>query len=266
MPPADIEIIDTHVHAEPWFLSPDTPVPPPACFDALYSGCRHRTRLLVCSTGGGESLKQEGNVAAVRKLAELIGPFPDKFIGAVMVDPHDADGALEAVEIGVNEYGMRCVGEMVQYIHGYRTDGREALPVVAKAAELDVPLNFHVSSADHAEGLARLAEKFPRARFIAAHAAGGSAWRRGLEAVRHFPNVWVEIMAHADAHQIETIIAAVGVDHLLYGTDFGVHTDPELRYTAGNILLDRLAEMELPAADVDAICCGNAKRVLGLDD
>jgi len=262
----DIEIIDTHVHAEPWFLSPDTPVPAPTCFDALYAECRHRTRLLVCSTGRGESLEREGNVAAVRKLAELIGPFPDKFIGAVMIDPHDLEGALEAVEIGVTQFGMRCVGEMVQYIHGYRTDGRLALPIVAKAVELNVPLDFHVSSEDHAEGLARLAEKFPRARLIAAHAAGGRSWRRGLDAVRHFRNVWVEIMAHADAAQIGAVIDAIGADRVLYGTDFGLHTDPELRYTAGNVLLDRLAEMELPAADVEAICSGNAKRVLGLDE
>ena len=84
--------------------------------------------------------------------------------------------------------------------------------------------------------------------------------------MRHFPNVWVEIMAHADAAQIAAVIAAVGADRVLYGTDFGVHADLDLRYTAGNVLLDRLAEMELPAAEVEAICSGNAKRVLGLDD
>jgi len=262
----DIEIIDTHCHVEPWFMDASASLPDPGCFRNLFAECRHRARLVVSATGRNGVLQRQGNVAAVRRLAALIAPVPETLIGSVMVDPNDGDGALEAIELGVGELGMRCVGELVQYIHGWRTDGREVLPIVAKAVELDVPLDFHVSSADHAEGLARLAEKFPRAKFIAAHHAGGREWRRGLETVRRLPNVWVEVMRPADPARLEAVLRAVGPGRVTYGTDFGVHAAPELRYTDGNLLLDRLAELGLKAADAEAVCSGNARRLLRLDD
>jgi predicted TIM-barrel fold metal-dependent hydrolase len=183
----------------------------------------------------------------------------------MMVDPNDLNGALEAIELGVRELGMRCVGELVQYIHGWRTDGREILPVVQRAVELDVPLLFHISSEVHAERLARLAEKFPRARFIAAHYAGGRSWRRGLQTVRDLPNVWVEIMLGRE-ERVPAVIDAVGTSRITLGTDFGVDDRPDLRYLAGNWLLECLARLKLSDADIERICSGNAKEVMRLED
>jgi len=266
MPATDIEIIDTHVHAEPWFCTIDEPVPPPDAFDSLYADCRRRTRLVTCVTGKNPVLAEAGNIAAVERLADLLKPFPDKFIGAVMVNPHDVDSAVAAVELAVTTCGFRLVGEMVQYIHNYRTDGPEAVPVVAKAVELDVPVMYHVSSSDQAERIARLAEAFPAGRFLAAHYAGGREGRRGLEVVRPLANISVEIMRPSSDEQVAAVLDAVGPRRITYGTDFGLHGDPELRYTSGNDLLDRLDRLGLPAADVDAICSGNARRLMELDD
>ena len=260
----DIEIIDTHCHAEPWFLDPGTPTPAPDLFDNLFSECRHRGRLVASSTGRGPVLEKDGNVAAVHKLSQLISPFPEVIIGSMMVDPHDLDGALEAIEIGAGELGMRMVGEMVQYIHGYRSDGPEVLPVIQKAIDLDLPLDFHSSCEEHAEGVAHVAEKFPRAKIIIAHAAGGRAWRRGLARVRRLPNVWVEIM-RGNTVQLEAAVSQVGPARITYGTDFGVHQDPALRYTAGDWLLDALEELRLPEADVDLICSGNARALMNME-
>lgn len=240
--------------------------PAPDTFDNIFDGCRHRTRLVVATSGRNPVLVQQGNVAAVRKLAELIGPFPEKFIGSVMVNPHDGEGALEAIELGINELGFKAVGELVQYIHDWVTDGAEILPVVQKAIQLDVPMNFHSSSDEHAEGVARLAEKFPRGRFIIAHAGGGRSWRRGLEYVRKLPNVWVEVMDAAQPGALEGVLEAVGPGRMTYGTDFGVHAGAELRYRAGNHLLDRLEKLRLPDRDIERICSLNARKLLRLED
>ncbi|MFB3891401.1 MAG: amidohydrolase family protein [Phycisphaerae bacterium] len=259
---SDILIIDTHTHAEPWFTSlPEAPAA--GTFDNLFANCRHRTRLVV-STTGHDLLKKRSNVGEARKLAELLRPFGDKFIGSVMVNPHDTDDAVAAVEIGVKELGMKAVGELVQYIHDWRTDGPEILPVVMKAIELDVPMDFHSSADEHAEGVARLAEAYPRGKFIIAHAGGGRAWRRGLEYVRRRPNVWVEVMDNAQPGELEGVLAAVGPARMTYGTDFGVHASPELRYEAGNHLLDRLCRLGLEDADIEKICSGNAVRLMNL--
>ena len=260
-----IEVIDTHCHVEPWFLSPEVDGPDLGWFADLFAETKYPTRLLSSSTGRNPVLQGEGNVVAVRKLAKLVAPFPDKILGSIMVDPHDREGALEAVEIGVRELGMRCVGELVQYIHNWRTDGPLILPVVQLAIELDVPLMFHVSDEGHAEGVARLAEKFPRANIIAAHSAGGRSWRRGIENVRELPNVWVEVM-RGNVEQIRLLLRTVGASRITFGTDFGVHQDPQLRYTAGNWLIECLEELGCKADDVERIAGGNAKKLLKLED
>ena len=260
-----IEIIDTHCHATDGFMAIDSAAPAPGTFDKLFDGCRHTARLVVATSGRNPVLVQQGNVAAVRKLAELIGGFGEKFIGSVMVNPHDRDGAMEAIELGINELGFKAVGELVQYIHNWVTDGPQILPIVQKAIQLDVPMNFHSSTDQHAEGVAHLAEKFPRGRFIIAHAGGGRSWRRGLEYVRKLPNVWVEVMDNAQPGELEGVLAAVGAARMTYGTDFSVHTSPKLRYWPGNNLLDRLEKLQLPDGDVERICCLNARQLLRVE-
>ncbi|HUW58509.1 MAG TPA: amidohydrolase family protein [Planctomycetota bacterium] len=261
MPDRDVEIIDTHCHTEAWFMDEPLKRPDPTWFRELYAECRHRTRLVISSTGGGPVMRQ-GNVVCVRTLAGLLAPFPDKFIGSMMINPH-GDDALEAIELGAGELGMRCVGELVQYIHNWRTDGPLILPVVQKAIDLELTMMFHVSDETHAEAIARLAEKFPRGRFIAAHASGGRSWRRGIETVRRLPNVWVEIM-RGNEDQLKLLLEAVGAARITYGTDFAIDARPELRYRAGSWLLDCLERLKLKDADVQRITSGNAKELLNL--
>ena len=261
MPAADIEIIDTHCHTEAWFMDEAMKQPDPAWFGELFAECRHRTRLVISSTGGGPVMGL-GNVVCVKTLAGLLAPFPDKFIGSMMINPH-LDDALDAIELGVTELGMRCVGELVQYIHHWRTDGPLILPVIQKAIEFDLTMMFHISDEAHAEGIARLAEKFPRARFLAAHSAGGRSWRRGIETVRRLPNVWVEIM-RGNEDQLKLLLEAVGPARITYGTDFAIDTRAELRYRAGNWLLDCLERLKVQDGDVERITSGNAKELLKL--
>ena len=258
----DIEVIDTHCHAEPWLMERARHGPDPAWFKDLFAGCRHGTRLVVSGTGRNLATGR-GNVAHMKDLARLLSPWPDKFILSVMVDPNDLDGALEAVETGVKKYRYKMVGELVQYIHNWRTDGREILPVMQMAIDLDVPLMFHSSAEEHAEGLERIAEKFPRARIIVAHAAGGRAWRRGVQCVRRLPNVLVEVM-EGNREQLVTLLEAVGPRRITYGTDFGVHQDPALRYTPGNWLIDTMKDIRLSDADMERIAGGNAREAMRL--
>ena len=257
----DIEIIDTHVHLEAWYLTEPDATPDPNGFRDLFSECRHRTRLLLASTGR-HPMMTRSNVASVRNVAKVSAAHPDKFIGSMMINPH-MDDALEAVELGVRELGMRAVGELVQYIHSWRTDGPEILPVIVRAIELDLSMMFHVSDETHAEAIARLAAKFPRGRFIAAHAAGGRSWRRGIETVRPCPNVWVEIM-RGNEEQLKLLLATVGSSRITFGTDFAIDDNPGLRYRAGNWLLDCLDRLGVRDADVERITSGNARDLLGL--
>ena len=264
MPAGDIEIIDTHVHAQPPLTDTGAEVDS-TWFRDLFSGCRHPTRLVVSCSESSRWLKDGRNVAMMRAIGDIHRTFPDVFIGALMVEPHATEDALAAVELGVRDFGLRLVGEQCQYIHNYRTDGPEMLPVIQKAVDLDVAVSFHVSSERHAEAVARLAEKFPRARFLAAHYSGGRSWRRGLEAVRRYANIWVEIQA-VQPERIRGAIDAVGTRRLTIGTDFFLHERPDCRYRRGDSILDCLKTIGLKDADIERIASGNARELLRLED
>jgi len=255
------EIIDTHVHLESWFMTEPDAAVDRTWFSDLFSECRHRTRLIVASTGRHPQML-EGNVASVRCVAKVANAFPDKFIGTMMINPHGAD-ALDAIELGAGELGMRMVGELVQYIHDWRTDGPEILAVVQKAIDLDLTMMFHISDERHAERIARLAEKFPRGRFLAAHSAGGRSWRRGIHVVHPLPNIRVEIM-RGNEDQLKLLLDTVGAPRITFGTDFAIDDNPALRYRAGNWLLECLDRLGVKDADAERICSGNARELLNL--
>ena len=61
--------------------------------------------------------------------------------------------------------------------------------------------------------------------------------------------------------QIDAFIVARG-----NGTDFAIDERPELRYRAGNWLLDCLERLGVKNADVERICSGNARELLRLKE
>jgi glutamate-1-semialdehyde 2,1-aminomutase len=69
------------------------------------------------------------------------------------------------------------------------------------------------------------AEKFPDARLILAHAARGFNPHHtieGIESLRGLPNVWCDTSAVTDGGALEAIVRTLGVERLLYGSDFPV--------------------------------------------
>jgi glutamate-1-semialdehyde 2,1-aminomutase len=69
------------------------------------------------------------------------------------------------------------------------------------------------------------AERYPTARFILAHAARGFNPHHtveGISALRGLRNIWCDTSAVTDSGAFEAIIHTLGVDRLLYGSDFPV--------------------------------------------
>lgn len=84
--------------------------------------------------------------------------------------------------------------------------------------EHEAPVLMHAGPADHAM---QLAEKYPRAKFIIAHA--GSSWdlaEKAAEAARSFANIYAEITYTAILYGfVEFFVNAVGAQQLLFGSD-----------------------------------------------
>jgi hypothetical protein len=71
-----------------------------------------------------------------------------------------------------------------------------------------------------ANQLARVARQFPDIRFIMGH-TGGDVWFDCLDIVKPYPNIYVEpCSSYADRDKIRMSIDTVGLDRVLFGTDF----------------------------------------------
>jgi glutamate-1-semialdehyde 2,1-aminomutase len=75
------------------------------------------------------------------------------------------------------------------------------------------------------QAIRRFAEKYPNARFILAHAARGFNPHHTIEGIgslRGLRNIWCDTSAITDSGAFEAVIRTLGVDRLLYGSDFPV--------------------------------------------
>src|SRR5207244_10307185 len=65
----------------------------------------------------------------------------------------------------------------------------------------------------------------PKVRFILGHIGGGGAWQHSLAALRAAPNVFVDLSGSGvDGGLLESCLAAVGVERLLWGSDITMDT------------------------------------------
>lgn len=79
---------------------------------------------------------------------------------------------------------------------------------------------IHTWGVSMAVQLARLAREFPEVRFIMGH-TGGDTWYDCLDIVKPYPNIYVEpCSSYADRDKVRVSIDTVGIERVLFGTDF----------------------------------------------
>lgn len=136
-------------------------------------------------------------------------------------------------------------------------------PLVKECVKHDIPILHHViqrrvGEYPHVElsdaaDLALLAKRFPQARFIQAHIAGGGDWQFGLRAAADIPNIWVDLSGSgSDDGMAEFALWTVGEERLLFGTDLTLDTG-----------IGRLETLKRLGARAEKISYENAQKVFG---
>ena len=93
--------------------------------------------------------------------------------------------------------------------------------------------------------------------WVLAHAGAGNKWD-AVQTAREVPNVYLETAARAaPAGSLERVVAEVGADRVLYGSDMPVF---DARHQVGRIVTADISEH-----DKRNILGLNATRLLGLD-
>lgn len=183
---------------------------------------------------------------------------PGRIRGYVTVNPNYTTHALAEIARGAAE-GM--IG--LKLAASRRADDPLLDPVCDGAAAHGFPVLHHIwqhrgreyqgQEASDAVELCALAVRHPAVPFILAHIGGGGDWLHSLAAVRPVDNVYVDLSGSGvDGGMLESCLAAVGPERLLWGCDLTMDTGwAKLRYL----------ERRLPPADLELVRWRNAARI-----
>ena len=211
------------------------------------------------------AIRYDFHEGANREVAEMVKQFPDRIIGYVAIgSPYHGNDALDELAMGVEDYGMRGL-KIYSSIRGgfgtaatlYSIDNPAILPLIQKAAHYKIPILAHATP-EECEAVSRLV---PDAILIMAHAGGQPVslgdWNRAIESAKKYSNILLDTTSSlADMGYLEAIVAAIGAERLLFGTDMPL-LDPHVQVA-------KVKYAGLTQSQKELILGGNMARILGM--
>ncbi|MGM0493496.1 MAG: amidohydrolase family protein [Armatimonadota bacterium] len=153
-----------------------------------------------------------------------------RIFGSVAVHPGAIEASLEAIDIYAGEHGFVQVGEVLGYSMGFELDSQAMVKIARKAAEHDIPVQCHCSTAGQPQGeqmrqTINLARMVPEAKIIAAHAIGGTNSYTHITAAEVYAmmggeNLWLEIRDFNNREWVREAVERLGSERLIAGTDW----------------------------------------------
>lgn len=193
-------------------------------------------------------------------LMQAIEHRPERVIGFCYVSPAHPETSLAEMERWVVAGPMRG---LKAWVCRRCTDAGMA-PIAQRAGELGVPLLQHTwrkttgnyPGESSPTDLAQLAAQHPQTQFIMAHSGGD--WEWGIRAVRHVPNVVVDLCGSDPEYgQVQMAVRVLGYERVVWGSD-----------AAGRSFASQLAKVygaDLPTEAREAILGLNIARMIDLD-
>lgn len=136
------------------------------------------------------------------RTAEIVSQFPNKFMGQVIVDPHEGMKAVRELERAVKELGMMSFYAS-PFRYGIRANDKKFYPLYAKAVELGIPVFVYTTMnyrTDFPMDIGRplyldeVARDFPEMTIVAD--CGGWPWVPEMIGVaRRHQNVYINMAA-----------------------------------------------------------------------
>jgi predicted TIM-barrel fold metal-dependent hydrolase len=214
-----------------------------------------------------------------RWFRDLITEHPDRLLAFVAVQPRAKQAALDSLERALDA-GFCGIGELFPQVQGFAYDDTYFVRVLQIAAERRAPVNLHVTDplvpttavtrSTPLENFIRLAKEFPTAKLILAHWGGGLPFYE-LNPQLHqiLRNVTYDCAASPllyDKRVFRQVIDLVGVDRVLYGSDYPLLLYPrQQREPDFKRLLNDVVTAGLSMEEQDKVLGKNLLRLVGRD-
>ena len=218
--------------------------------------------------------KAETCVMQNRFYAKCIRAHPDRLAAFATLHPRAGRAAtLDEVRRSHGE-GLCGLGELSPHAQGYGVNNPVFAAVLSLAATLRLPVSLHVTDPDSAgypgrvetplRDFVRLAQKFPKTKFILAH-WGGLLPLRDTGALA-LANLFYDTAASPLLYREDIwrkFLAVVPKERVLFGSDYPLNVYP--RIDAEPNMARLIAELHRTAASGDqlqAVVCDNAARII----
>ncbi len=261
------KIIDFHMH--PWTLPEERICNFPEAVlagDPIATLTEDMARIGIgryCGSVINRSFKTpEEQIDAIRTSNEhayrIYEALPENYIPGIHVHPAFVRESCEELE-KYHRLGVRLVGELVPYCHGWGTVGyvTEGLDeILDLIANLSMVVSFHSMGARKDEY--EMVKRHPRNVFVAAHPAEKDSYLRHMSWMEECPNYYLDLSGTGlfRYSMLTAGVNRVGAERFLFGTDYPV-CSPAMNIAG--VEYERISE-----ADKDLIFFGNAERLLGL--
>ena len=189
---------------------------------------------------------KEGN----KRVLEAVRKYPNRFIGLVAVNPYYEDEAINELKKYVT-LGFKGI-KLHPFYFSIPMTCELTYKVLSVAEQLKVPVMIH--SYDGGVEVSKIAHDFPNLTIVMYH-MGGVKWKEGVDRVKKFDNVYVEVSSSiADVGMIEYAVKTLGSERVLFGSDMP-YIDPSV--SLGKILGSKISKY-----DMEVILCENAKKFM----
>jgi len=159
----------------------------------------------------------------VRKATEV---FPDRLYGAVWVNPHDGQDAVDQVKRAMDDWGFLAV-KIHPLIHAFIANDSIVHPIARLADEFNIPIFIHSGHPPFSLpwSIAQLAEEFPRLKIVMVHMGHGHGVyiQAAIDMAKKFSNLYLETSGMPMHTKIKEAYEQVGSGRILFGTDVPFH-------------------------------------------
>ncbi|WP_246019690.1 amidohydrolase family protein [Bacilliculturomica massiliensis] len=192
------------------------------------------------------------SIAAVDK-------YPQRFVGAVWVNPWDGAKALDQIRSAVEDHGFRAV-KLHPLSQAYLPNDECVFPVARLARELDIPLMIHTGHPPFSLpwSVAQLAEMYPDVRMVMIHMGHGNGMyiQSAIDMAKKYPNLYLETSGMPMHNKIKEGYDTVGPDRIMFGIDAPFHHP--------TVELQRTLVSGLTDGQLEDVFYNNVKKLLKL--
>lgn len=211
----------------------------------------------VIENGTRGAIRSFDDIRSANDLAlELRERFGGFYVPGFHVHPDFVEESVREIE-RMDALGVRLIGELVPYMHGWKDYSCEGFSLILDEAERHhMIVSFHSIGEDEMDAMVR---RHPGVTFVAAHPGEYAAFCRHMQRMAMSENYYLDLSGYGIFRHgmLRRAVDLFGPERFLFGSDYPT-CNPGMY--VGGVLLDEL----ITEPEREKIMAGNGARLLGL--